>query len=168
MMNLSVRILRIRRGGSKVSAHVPLSKPSTYFRLGLLGASLMPFLIVVLHGVGYEVKLWGCLMKALLGIPCPSWGMTRAMFAIADAQWSQAIHYHLLAPLAVILWGVGVVQISFELWTKRVWSVWWRRRGVCLSGLLIVFGYHGYRLYDLWMSGMLAAYIQQSWLHNLL
>ncbi|MBT9311270.1 DUF2752 domain-containing protein [Leptothoe kymatousa] len=128
----------------------------------------MPLLIVVLHRLGYEVHLWGCFMQALVGIPCPTWGMTRAVFEIANAQWSAAIQYNLLAPFAIVLWGVALVHISAELWTRTVLSLWWRRRSVWLVVGLMVVGYHGHRLYDLWTSGTLAVTVQQSWLYGLL
>lgn len=145
-----------------------MSKSSIYLRLGLLGALCTPFLIVLLHGLGYELKLWGCPLKALVGIPCPTWGMTRAVFAIATNNWSAVSRYHLLAPLIVLLWGIAVLQISFELLTKRAWSLWWQRRSLWLSGLMLLFGYHSIRLYQLWVTGTLATYRQHSLLSHLL
>ncbi|MGD1852984.1 MAG: DUF2752 domain-containing protein [Leptolyngbyaceae cyanobacterium] len=132
-----------------------LSKTSAYLRVGILGALGAPVLIVVLHGLGYKVTLWGCPLKALVGIPCPTWGMTRAIFAIANTQWSTALQYHLLAPLVILLWAIAIVQVSLELMTRRVWSRWWQRRSVWGGGLTLLFGYHGYRLYHLWISGEL-------------
>ncbi|MFG6106557.1 DUF2752 domain-containing protein [Leptothoe sp. EHU-05/26/07-4] len=145
-----------------------LAKSSIYLRLGLLGALCTPLLIVVLTSFGYEITLWGCPLNALVGIPCPTWGMTRAVFAIANRQWSAAIHYHLLAPLVVILWAVALVQVSIELLTKRLWSRWWRHRSLWSTGLILMFGYHGFRLYQLWMSGALATNMQQSFLSSLI
>ena len=145
-----------------------MAKPSFYLRVGILGALCAPLLIVVLHGLGYEVSLWGCPLKALVGIPCPTWGMTRAVFAIANTQWTTAIQYHLLAPLLVILWAVAITQVSLELLTKRIWSRWWQRRSFWACGLLLMFGYHSYRLYGLWASGNLATDMQQSLLSHLI
>ena len=127
-----------------------------------------PLLIVVLHWLGHDVKLWGCPLKALIGIPCPTWGMTRAVFAISNRQWTAALHYHHLAPLVVLLWTVVLGQLSLELVTKRSWSRWWQRRSLWLGSILIMFGYHGGRLYQLWTSGALATSMQQSWLSHLL
>ena len=89
------------------------------------------------------------------------------LFAIANNQWSKAIEYHLLAPFVVTLWVVSLVQVSFELLTKRVWSHWWQRRNVWYGSLLLMFGHHGFRLYRLWSSGGLAADMQQSFLSHL-
>ena len=122
----------------------------------------------MLHGLGHDVKLWGCPLKALIGIPCPTWGMTRAVFAIANRQWSTALHYHHLAPLVVLLWGIALGQLSLELLTKRVWSRWWQRRSLWLSGILLMAVYHGYRLHQLWASGALATSMQQSLLSHLM
>ncbi|NEQ51302.1 MAG: DUF2752 domain-containing protein [Leptolyngbya sp. SIO3F4] len=145
-----------------------LSKSAVYLRIGLLGALSAPLLIVILHQLGYEATLWGCPLKALVGIPCPTWGMTRAMFAIANAQWSIAIQYHLLAPVVAILWVMAMAQVSLEIFTRRVWSRWWQCRRFWLSGLIILFGYHSYRLYGLWTSGALAADMQHSLLSHLI
>ncbi len=145
-----------------------MPKSLIYLRLGLLGALCTPLLIVVLTLFGYDISLWGCPLKALVGIPCPTWGMTRAVFAIAHNQWSAAVEYHLLAPLVVILWAVALVQVSIELWTKRLWSCWWQRRSLWYVGLIITFGYHAFRLYGLWVSGVLATDMQQSFLRTLL
>ena len=145
-----------------------LSKPSIYLRLGLLGALCTPLLIVVLQGLGHEVHLWGCPLKALVGIPCPTWGMTRAVFAIANRQWSTAMHHHLLSPLVILLWAIALGQICAEVVTQRIWSRWWQHRPLWLSGLALMFGYHGLRLYGLWTTGVLATDMQQSFLSHLL
>ncbi|MEO0455483.1 MAG: DUF2752 domain-containing protein [Cyanobacteria bacterium P01_A01_bin.114] len=144
------------------------SKRSLRLRWGLLGLLIAPTLLVILHWLGYEVKLWGCPLKALVGIPCPTWGMTRSMLAIADGHWSAVARYHLLAPLAIAIWGLGLLQVSLELFTQRPWSHWWQQRGLWLSGLILIFGYHSFRLYHLWNSGMLAIQMQESLLGQLL
>ena len=144
-----------------------LAKSSIYLRLGLLGALCTPLLIVVLTLFGYEITLWGCPLNALVGIPCPTWGMTRAVFAITNRQWSTAINYHLLAPLVIILWVVALVQVSAELLTKRIWSRWWQRRSLWSVGLILMFGYHAVRLYQLWVSGALATTMQRSFIGSL-
>lgn len=145
-----------------------LSKPSIYLRLGILGALCTPLLMVVLHGLGHGVKLWGCPLKALVGIPCPTWGMTRAVFAIANRQWSTALQYHLLSPLIILLWAIALGQICAEVLTKRTWGTWWQHRNLWLSGLGLMFGYHSIRLYGLWTAGTLATDMQQSFLSHLI
>ncbi|MEM1252878.1 MAG: DUF2752 domain-containing protein [Cyanobacteria bacterium P01_H01_bin.21] len=147
---------------------MPLSKSLVYLRWGILGALCMPLLIVLLSLTGYEIKLWGCPLKALVGIPCPTWGMTRAVFAIANQQWTAAIRYNLLAPVVIILWAVAIGQISLELYLKRAFDSWWRQRNLWYGGLMFVAIYHGYRLHWLWASGTLTTDIQQSFMGNLL
>ncbi|MGD1950255.1 MAG: DUF2752 domain-containing protein [Leptolyngbyaceae cyanobacterium] len=147
---------------------MPLSKSSVYLRWGILGVLCMPLLIVLLSLAGYEIKLWGCSLKALVGIPCPTWGMTRAIFAIANLQWSAAIRYNLLAPVVIVLWAVAIGQTSLELYLKRAFDRWWRQRRLVYGGLIAVAIYHGYRLHWLWASGTLTTDIQQSLMGNLL
>lgn len=168
MKSLSAPTSLIRSPGSRVELQMGLSKSSIYLRLGILGALCTPLMVGVLHRLGYEVKLWGCPLKALVGIPCPTWGMTRAVVAIAHQQWSTAMHYHLLSPLVILLWAIAMVQVSLEAFTQRTWSRWWQRRSLWLSGLTLMFGYHSIRLYGLWHSGMLATNMQQSFLSNLI
>ena len=94
--------------------------------------------------------------------------MTRAVFAIANQQWSAAINYNLLAPVVIILWAVAVGHISLELFRKRAFGCWWRQRSFWCSGLLLVVAYHSYRLYWLWASGTLATDMHQSFVGRLL
>ena len=147
---------------------MPLSKSSIYLRLGILGALCMPFLVVLLSLAGYEITLWGCPLKALVGIPCPTWGMTRAIFAIANWQWSAAFSYNLLAPVVVILWAMAIGQTMLELYLKRAFGQWWRQRRLIYGSLIAVATYHGFRLHWLWASGTLTTYMQQSFVGNLL
>lgn len=40
-----------------------------------------------------------CLLRGLVGIPCPSCGLTRAFCALAHGELVEAMHYHALSPL---------------------------------------------------------------------
>lgn len=65
---------------------------------GIVGAGLL----VLLH-IGLPPALPGipCLFKALLGIPCPSCGMTRSWQALAQGEWALALRMHPLLPLGM-------------------------------------------------------------------
>jgi hypothetical protein len=67
-----------------------------------------------------------CGFHWLTGRPCPLCGLTRAMFALAKGQWSQAVHWNALSPLAFLmlfgllwngpvrgrLWSAGVAAFA--------------------------------------------------------
>jgi hypothetical protein len=41
-----------------------------------------------------------CGFRWLTGLPCPFCGLTHAMFALAKGHFGEALHWHLLSPLA--------------------------------------------------------------------
>ncbi len=49
----------------------------------------------------------------LTGRPCPLCGMTRALFALAKGQWSEAVQFNALAPL-------GFAMLFALFWHGRV------------------------------------------------
>ncbi len=44
-----------------------------------------------------------CGFRWLTGRPCPLCGLTHAMFAFAKGRWAEALHWHALSPLAVVM-----------------------------------------------------------------
>ena len=44
-----------------------------------------------------------CGFRWLTGRPCPLCGLTRAVFALAKGHWAEALHWHALSPLAVVM-----------------------------------------------------------------
>ena len=44
-----------------------------------------------------------CGFHWLTGRPCPLCGLTHAIFALAKGQWAEALHWHALSPLAVVM-----------------------------------------------------------------
>jgi uncharacterized protein DUF2752 len=46
-----------------------------------------------------------CGFRWLTGRPCPLCGLTHAIFALAKGRWSEALHWHALSPLAVIMFA---------------------------------------------------------------
>ena len=44
-----------------------------------------------------------CGFQWLTGRPCPLCGLTRAMFQLAKGHWRQALEYHALSPLVVVI-----------------------------------------------------------------
>jgi hypothetical protein len=67
-----------------------------------------------------------CLMKSVLGIGCPTCGMTRAFLSISHGDIPRAFHYNVLSPAVYALFwvlaihaGVSLVRALRALWRSR-------------------------------------------------
>jgi len=69
-----------------------------------------------------EPRLRLCGFYWLTGRPCPFCGMTRALFALAKGHWSEALHFHALSPLGMLLLLSLFWQIPgrSKLWTASL------------------------------------------------
>ena len=60
-----------------------------------------------------------CGMRWITGRPCPLCGLTHAFFALARGRFAEAIHFHLLSPLAFLM-------VAGALWNAprmaRLWA----------------------------------------------
>lgn len=66
-----------------------------------------------------------CIWKALLHIPCPGCGMTRAWVSLLELDFAAAFRYHPMfwsVPLVVILW-----LLDGKLFRRRFWNI-----GLCV------------------------------------
>ena len=106
-------------------------------RLGIVALLIAPFAI----GMAVEVPL--CPSAALLGIPCPGCGLTRATLALVHGDFAAALRLHPLVPiltpiylglLAVVatgyvrgtsVWAAGPGQPRGFLFSKTVTRVTW-------------------------------------------
>lgn len=70
----------------------------------LVGAAVLQVGLTVLGLPG-----WRCPIKALLGIPCPGCGLSRAMAQLIQGEWQGAMLTHAFAP--VILAGFVLMMI---------------------------------------------------------
>lgn len=63
-----------------------------------------------------------CLLRLVLGIPCPACGLTRATLALARLDVDAAIHFHPLSiPLACVAVVTGVLAFLANDATWRRW-----------------------------------------------
>lgn len=53
-------------------------------------------------------KLWICIFHRLSGLPCPSCGMTRALFAAAHFKFREAFAWH---PIGPMLFAAAIVAL---------------------------------------------------------
>lgn len=62
------------------------------------------------------LALWPCPFAALLGIPCPGCGLTRAAWALLHGEWRHALELHPLAPLVVpLVPGAGLALLAQDV-----------------------------------------------------
>lgn len=67
--------------------------------LSLLGA------IACMAAFNQPPKLWQCIFHRFSGLPCPSCGMTRALFAAAHGRFKEAFAWH---PMGVALFAIAI------------------------------------------------------------
>ena len=85
-----------------------------------------------------------CVVKALIGVPCPGCGMTRAWLAAFHGEFGEAFRCHPLFPLAAI---IGVCLIGKDVPViKRVSSCQWFW-GLALTLLLAVYAFRMLRYF---------------------
>jgi hypothetical protein len=63
------------------------------------------------------IPLPECPLKAHLGIPCATCGLTRCVMALSQGRWAEGFHWH---PVAVILGLMAPLAILWDL--RRAWS----------------------------------------------
>jgi hypothetical protein len=100
--------------------------PKRTIALGL--ARLRPALhVAVIAAVLAPLPFPTCGLRAMLGIPCPGCGMTRALLAAARLDWAAAMRWHPLAlPLLAVALATGALAFV-------IGEVAWRRLVVTVS-----------------------------------
>jgi hypothetical protein len=143
-----------------------LSARERFKRCVGLAIALIPIIGSRVLTLGSEIPGLSCPLKRLIGIPCPAWGLTRSFIAIAHGHWTQAIHYHLFAPVLFLVFLTIIVHLILELITNRSIRVFYlsilKRPKFQIFAFLIVLGYHLTRLHQLAMAGDLQAGLRHS------
>jgi hypothetical protein len=84
------------------------------FRVQRLLLSLSIWVAVfVMSLFDHPPMLWRCGFHEITGLPCPSCGMTRALFAAANGRFKEAFAFH---PLGLLLFVFGIaLSLVFAL-----------------------------------------------------
>lgn len=82
----------------------------------------------------------GCVFKAVLGVPCPGCGQTRAWFALFGGRMAEAFYWHPLFWLTPILLLLALVRNERVFTSRRLNALFWI---VCL---LLYVGVYIWRL----------------------
>ena len=76
-----------------------------------------------------------CPFYWLTGRPCPLCGLTRGLFALAKGDWSAAVHFNALTPLALVM----ILSLFWNRpWRGRLWTagmVAFLFYGICRAAL---------------------------------
>lgn len=68
---------------------------------------ILLLIFAVYVSVAYFCRWQTCILKLLIGYPCPGCGMTRAVFSLFRLDFAQAFYYHpLVFLLPVVLWVI--------------------------------------------------------------
>lgn len=100
-----------------------------------------------------------CLILSLMGIPCPSCGMTRSFVAIARGNIIESLSYHGLGIFVFISFILLAIHLSIEVVTRRSLSSSFHRRlshhkvPLAIGFLIVLFSYYGVRLAAFFKTG---------------
>lgn len=136
-----------------------LSQRSRCRRWVTVGLCAAPLIGSFFYRYGYRLPLWGCPLRSLTGIPCPTCGMTRSFVAIAQGNLGQAFHYHLFGPAVFLAFLVILLHLLWELKTNKAcsnfYSAWMTKPSVYVGALIPYGGYYLTRLIHLGNTGEL-------------
>ncbi|NDJ15769.1 DUF2752 domain-containing protein [Myxacorys almedinensis] len=136
---------------------MPLSQRHRVKRYFYLAIALVPLIGSLTLKSG--IPFLGCPLKYWVGIPCPAWGLTRAFIAIAHGHLNQAATYHLFAPALFLAFLILIIHLLLELALNKSlkprYITLFHQSNVQIFLLLLLFGYHGSRVYQLTKIGTL-------------
>ena len=93
------------------------------------------FFLLIIFFILSEVGIYKCTLRALLGIPCPMCGITRAFKTFLQGKFMLSFYYHPLWPLFAvsillyILYYLGLIKVSDNVFNMYCF---------CFFGLLII------------------------------
>ena len=100
--------------------------------------SIVAFLIIGIISTCYK-----CPSKYVFGIPCPGCGMTRALIALCTLDIEQAMYYH---PLCVMVVVIGLI-LALDYWkvinvSKKI------RTGILFTGGIVMIAVFIWRIHN--------------------
>lgn len=96
-----------------------LNKPDQIKRMFCLGLTSFPLIGTWIYRQSNSIPFLNCPIRALMGIPCPSCGMTRSFLALAKGNLEESISYHLFGPLLFLTFIIVTVHLAIELLIGR-------------------------------------------------
>ena len=122
-----------------------------------LAIALLLIIGSYLFNFGLKIPFLGCPLLRYIGIPCPGWGLTSSLMAVARGDLSQAIAYHVFGPVFFAVFVIAILHIVLELINNRKIRTFYvpliQNHHFQIFCFLVLFGYHGTRLQKLWKTG---------------
>jgi hypothetical protein len=111
-----------------------------------------------------------CLLRGLVGIPCPSCGLTRAFCALSHFELREALRYHALSPIVFGAVLATPFVAAYEVATRRPVSRPWLFSSKLAWGLAGLFLVHHVARSAAWLSdfALLEAHLRESWTYAVL
>jgi len=111
-----------------------------------------------------------CLLRGLVGIPCPSCGLTRAFCALSHFELREALRYHALSPVLFAAVLATPPVAGYEIATRRAVSRPWLYSSKLAWTLGALFLVHHLARSVAWMSdaAVLGGHLRGSWTYALL
>jgi hypothetical protein len=111
-----------------------------------------------------------CLLRGLVGIPCPSCGLTRAFCALSHFEVREALRHHALSPLIFAAVVATPFVAAYEVATRRPVSRPWLFSSKLAWGLATLFLAHHVVRTAGWIGdfSVLDGYLRDSWTYAVL
>ncbi|MGP1386213.1 MAG: DUF2752 domain-containing protein [Thainema sp.] len=143
-----------------------LTRSEQMQRWGYFAIALTPLVGSAIFNLGLRLSFLGCPLMRYVGIPCPGWGLTRSFMAVARGDLAQAVSHHLFGPVLFVGFAIATLHLVTELIRNQKIPVFYgptlRNPKFQIFCFLVLVGYHGVRLNQLWQSGELYHSILQS------
>ena len=72
----------------------------------------------------WHLGLPPCPLKAHLGIPCATCGLTRCLAALLEGRWAEAFHWHPAGAALILLSPLGVIWDFRRAWRDAPYPSW--------------------------------------------
>lgn len=126
----------------------------------LLGVSVSFISALVYSYRDFNITLPGCLLREFIGVPCPSFGMTRSVLAVIRGRIWESIGYHLFGPVVLLGFVAFALHYAVELMLNRSISDCYSspliRSRYVVIGIALYLTYYGIRMVYWLTSGNLA------------
>jgi hypothetical protein len=130
-----------------------LTKSGKIWRFGTIGCSCTLLAAIPLYASSDRWGWLGCPIRKLVGIPCPSCGMTRSLISLVRGDWLAALQYHAFGPFlfaGLILLGIhATMELVRDRPLRTFYTSLFDNRKLQLFLLLLFAIYYSLRLVNI-------------------
>ena len=129
---------------------------SKYF---LFSLCIAPILGAYYHSLTSYKPLLECPVKALIGFPCPSCGMSRGFICLARGDLNGALRANLFSPLVFTAFLTASIHLLLEIILRKKVDCFYvhlfKKRKLQVFLVIAILLYHTVRLFPLYCTGEL-------------